>query len=198
MAEQIDIRPARKTDASEMVALIDCAGYGMPLWVWSGMRKDEPSVLEVGRKRAIRDEGGFSWRNAHILEVDGTPAGMLIGYRIDDPYDMGDLAKTPEAFRPLVELEAQVPGSWYINVLAVHGEYRGRGFGARLLEHADALARASGAPTVSVIFEDRNEGAYRLYRRSGFREVTRRQRVPIPNDFTGSREWVLLAKPLGN
>lgn len=198
MAEQINIRPARKTDASEMVVLIDSAGYGMPLWVWSGMRNDEPSVLEVGRERAMRDEGGISYRNAHILEADGAAAGMLICYRIDDPYDTGDLSKLPEAFRPMVELEAQVPGSWFIFVLAVHGEYRGRGFGGRLLEHAYALARASGARTVSVGIEDRNEGAYRLYQRSGFREVARRPRVPFPNDFTGSREWVLFAKPLGN
>lgn len=198
MVEQIIIRPARKTDASEMVVLIDSAGYGMPLWMWGGMRTDEPSVLEVGRERAMRDEGLISYRNAHILEADGVAAGMLICYRIDDPYDVGDLSTLPEAFRPMVELEAQVPGSWYIFVLAVHGEYRGRGFGGLLLEHAEALGRASGARTVSVGVEDRNQGAYRLYQRSGFREVARRPRVPFPSDHTGSRELVMFAKPLGD
>ena len=85
------IRPASKTDASEMVVLIDSAGYGAPLWVWAGMRTDEPSVLEVGRKRAMREEGGFSYRNAFIAEANGIVQGMLVGYRLDDPYDAGDL-----------------------------------------------------------------------------------------------------------
>ena len=188
------IRAARKSDASEMVALIDCAGYGMPLSVWQGMKTDEASALEVGRKRAMRDEGGFSYRNAHILESDGSVMGMLIGYPIDDPYDMGDMEKTPEAFRPLAELEAQVPGSWYVNVIAVHAEYRGRGLGTRLFGHAERIARQTRNGTMSIIFESRNLKAYRLYERLGYREAARRQRVTFPGDATGSEEWILMTK----
>lgn len=188
------IRAARKADASEMVALIDCAGYGMPLWIWQGMKTDEPSALEVGRMRAMRDEGSFSYRNSHILENDGIVMGMLTGYPIDDPYDMGDTEKTPEAFRPLVELEAQVPGSWYVNVVAVHAEYRGQGLGSRLLGHAEYVANQSRNGSMSIIFESRNINAYRLYERLGYREVARRPRVSFPGDATGSEEWILMKK----
>ena len=190
------IRAARKADASEMVALIDCAGYGMPLWIWQGMKADEASALEVGRKRAMRDEGSFSYRNAHILEDMGNVMGMLIGYPIYDPYEMGDMKKIPEAFRPMVELEAQVPGSWYVNVVAVHAEFRGRGLGSRLLGHAEYLARQTRNGTMSIIFESRNLNAYRLYERLGYREVGRRPRVPFPGDATGSEEWILMKKPV--
>ena len=78
------IRPARKSDASEMVALIDCAGYGIPLWVWGGMRKDEPSVLEVGRQRAMREAGGFptatpsSSRRAVLFRACSSATGWTI------------------------------------------------------------------------------------------------------------------------
>lgn len=188
------IRAARKADASEMVALIDCAGYGMPLWIWQGMKSDEASVLEVGRMRAMRDEGGFSYRNAHIIEDDGNVMGMLIGYPIDDPYDMGDMEKTPEAFRPLVELEAQVPGSWYVNVVAVHAEHRGKGLGSRLLNHAEYVARQTRNGTMSIIFESRNLNAYSLYERLGYREAARRPRVAFPGDATHSEEWILMKK----
>ena len=188
------IRAARKADASEMVALIDCAGYGMPLWIWQGMKSDEASVLEVGRMRAMRDEGGFSYRNAHIIEDDGNVMGMLIGYPIDDPYDMGDMEKTPEAFRPLVELEAQVPGSWYVNVVAVHAEHRGKGLGSRLLGHAEYVARQTRNGTMSIIFESRNLKAYSLYERLGYREAARRPRVAFPGDATHSEEWILMKK----
>jgi ribosomal protein S18 acetylase RimI-like enzyme len=188
------IRAARKTGASEMVALIDCAGYGMPQWVWQGKRTDETSALEVGRKRAMRDEGSFSYRNVHILEDMGNVMGMLIGFPIDDPYDMGDMENTPEAFRPLVELEAQVPGSWYVNVLAVHAEFRGQGLGSRLLGYAEYVANQTRNGTMSIIFESRNLKAYRLYERLGYREAARRLRVSFPGDGTGSEEWILMKK----
>jgi len=191
------IRPARKTDASEMVVLIDSAGYGMPLWTWSGLRTDEPSVLEVGRKRAMREEGGFSYRNAFIAEEDGAVQGMLVGYRLDDPYDSGDLDSVKKEFRALIELEVLVPGSWYVNVLAVHGENRGRGLGENLLARAEQSARQAGARQMSVIVESGNEGAARLYRRVGYAEKARRPRVPYPGDYTDSKELVLLAKSLG-
>jgi ribosomal protein S18 acetylase RimI-like enzyme len=188
------IRAARQADASEMVALIDCAGYGMPLWVWQGMKSDEASVLEVGRKRAMRDDGGFSYRNAHILENMGQVMGMLIGYPIADPYETGDIENAPEAFHPLFELEAQVLGSWYVNVVAVHAEYRGRGLGSRLLSHAEFVARQTRNGTMSIIFESRNLKAYRLYERLGYREAARRPRVPFPGDATHSEEWILMKK----
>jgi ribosomal protein S18 acetylase RimI-like enzyme len=194
MKKEPAIRAACKADASEMVALIDSAGYGMPLWIWQGMITDEASALEVGRKRAMRDEGSFSYRNAHVVEEAGNVMGMLVGYPIDDPYDMGDIEKTPEAFRPLVELEAQAPGSWYVNVVAVHAEHRGRGLGSRLLGHAEYLARQTHNGTMSIIFESRNLKAYRLYERLGYREAARRPRVSFPGDATGSEEWILMKK----
>jgi len=179
-----------------MVALIDCAGYGMPLWVWTGMQKNEPSVLEVGRQRAMREDGGFSYRNAHILAEGDTVLGMVIGYRLAKPYDAGDLASIPEAFRPLVELETLVPGSWYLNVVAVHAEHRGCGLGSRLLEHACGVARRVESSAMSIIFESRNDGAYRLYKKLGYLEKARRPRIPFPGEVTGSEEWVLMEKAL--
>jgi len=198
MTAAYNIRPARKTDATHMVALIDRAGYGIPLWIWSGMRKDEASVLDVGRKRAMREEGGFSYRNAHVIESDGEVAGMLIGYRLDDPYDAGDLSQISAIMRPAVELEALVPGTWYVNVLSVYEEFSGRGLGRRLLEYAETLARQAGASALSTVVESGNAGAHGLYLAVGFAELARRPRVPHPGDYTGSKEWVLLRKPLNS
>lgn len=177
-----------------MVILIDCAGYGVPLWVWTGLRKDEPSVLEVGRARARREEGAFSYRNAHIAEFEGRTAGMLVGYRLADPYLMPDLDSVPKEFEPAFELESLVPGSWFVNVVAVYQEYRGQGIGARLLAHAEELARKAHATRMSIIFESRNTGARRVYERFGFREVSRRRRITFPSDHTQSEEWVLMSK----
>ncbi|WP_337660470.1 GNAT family N-acetyltransferase [Anderseniella sp. Alg231-50] len=190
------IRPATKLDASELVCLIDCAGYGIPLGVWAGMLDDEASVLEVGRKRAMREEGGFSYRNAWIAERDGAVAGALVGYRLDDDIDLSDINDVPDTFRPLMELEAEAPGSWYVNVLAVHGEWRGTGIGGALLDHADQIAATTGARTMSIIFESENDGGRRLYEAKGYKVTARRPRVAFETDRTGSAEWLLMVKDL--
>jgi hypothetical protein len=70
--------------------------------------------LEMGRERATREEGGFSYRNAIVAELDGEIAGSLVGNRLDDPYDSSDLDAVPGAVRPLVKLEAKALGSWYV------------------------------------------------------------------------------------
>jgi len=190
------IRPAVKQDASELVCLIDCAGYGIPLGVWNGMLEDEASVLEVGRKRAMREEGGFSYRNAWIAERDGAVVGALVGYRLDEEIDMSGIAEVPAAFQPLMELEAEAPGSWYVNVLAVHAEYRGKGIGGALLDHADHMAVTLGSRSMSIIFESENHAARRLYETKGFAVTARRPRVAFETDRTGSAEWLLMVKDL--
>ena len=190
------IRPAVKLDASELVCLIDCAGYGIPLGVWNGMLGDEASVLEVGRKRAMREEGGFSYRNAWIAERDGAVAGALVGYRFDDEIDLSDIDDVPATFRPLMELEAEAPGSWYVNVLAVHVEHRGKGIGGALLDHADQTAATTDTRSMSIIIESENHGARRLYEAKGYMVTARRPRVAFETDRTGSAEWLLMVKDL--
>ena len=191
----MSFRPARKSDAAALAILVDIAGEGMPSYMWSHMRKAGQSVFEVGRARAAREEGGFSYRNATVAEIDGEVAACLIDYRLDDPYDVGDLTKMPEMVRPLVGLEAKAPGSWYVNVLAAFPEFRGHGIGGRLLALAEERARARGSTAASVIVASENVGAMRLYARCGYREVARAGVVAYPGCAHGG-DWVLMVKPI--
>jgi ribosomal protein S18 acetylase RimI-like enzyme len=195
MSEQFRLRPARKDDARSLALLIDIAGegFGQYLWAQSAGPGEEP--LGVGMKRARREEGGFSYRNATLAEIDGRVAGLLLGYRLNDPYDTGGLGSLPAMIRPLVELESCAPGSWYINALAAFPEYRGRGLGTFLLNEADRRARAAGAKSVSLIVAEENAGAVRLYRRIGYLEAARRRLVPFPG-LGHAGDWVLMVRPL--
>lgn len=59
--------------------------------------------------------------------------------------------------------------------IAVREEARGRGLGARLLQHALDRARVAGVRTVYLEVRVSNEAARRMYRRAGFRETGRRR-----------------------
>ena len=188
-------RSATKADAAALAVLVDIAGEGMACHMWRGIAAPGQSAVEIGRERARRDEGGFSYRNATIAEIGGEIAACLVGYRLDEPYDLGGFDAMPELVQPLVRLEAQVPGSWYVNVLATFPEFRRDGIAGRLLAIADEKARELRAPSLSVIVASWNEDAARLYARAGYAASTSEKALPFPGcPHTG--DWLLMVKPL--
>ena len=109
MKEPTSFRPARQEDAGVLAELVNYAGEGMPLYLWSKLAGPHETAWVIGRMRAARETGSFSYRNATVIEHDGRAVGCLIGYGIDDeiepvPTDM------PAMFVPLQELENQAPG----------------------------------------------------------------------------------------
>jgi ribosomal protein S18 acetylase RimI-like enzyme len=185
-------RPARLDDASLLAELVNYAGEGLPLYLWSKLAAPGESAWDVGRRRAAREEGSFSYRNATIIEHEGQCAGCLIGYEIpDEPVPIGD--DMPAMFVSLQELENLAPGTWYVNVLAVRPEFRSLGLGTKLLRLADERARALGKAGLSVIVSDDNPGARRLYERCGF--ALRATRPMVKEDWQNAGEtWQLLTK----
>jgi len=121
------ITKAKKDNARDLACLINMAGEGIPEYLWRQMIVGDESALDVGAMRAARDEGGFSYRNATLYVDNNTVMGMILAYQQEDPYEIGDLYEYPEIVRPLVALEAKVPGSWYIYAIATYQEFRGRG-----------------------------------------------------------------------
>jgi ribosomal protein S18 acetylase RimI-like enzyme len=194
MAPAPIFRPATKADAAALAVLVDIAGEGMPAYMWSTLAAPGQSALELGRERARRDEGGFSYRNAVVAEIDGEIAAGLVGYPLDDPYDLeGSLAETPDIVRPLVRLEAKAPGSWYVNVLATFPEFRRRGIGARLLAIAEERAQEQSARSLSVIVGSWNDGAARLYGGAGYETIAREKATLFPG-CPHQGDWVLMVK----
>jgi ribosomal protein S18 acetylase RimI-like enzyme len=190
------LRPATRDDARDLARLIDIAGEGFGTFLWEQAAGPGETALDVGERRAQREDGGFSYRNATLAELDGKVAGLLLGYRLADPYDTGNLASLPPMVRPLIELEAQAPGTWYVNALAAFPAFRNRGIGTVLLARAEVCAEETRAPGLSIIVADQNEGAKRLYRRNGYSAVERRPVVPFPG-FAHSGDWILMTKAAG-
>jgi len=192
MSDDTAFRPAVRADAAVLAELVNEAGEGIPLYLWDRMKEPGESAWDVGRRRAARDEGAFSWRNATMIERAGKAAGCLIGYGIaDEPEPIPD--DFPPMFRPLQELENLAPGTWYVNVLAVLPAHRNRGLGAKLLQRAEETGRAEGRRGMSIIVSDANAGARRLYERVGYHTAAERPMVKEGWVNEGHR-WVLLTK----
>lgn len=188
-------RPATRANISALAVLVDIDGDGMASHMWRGLATQGQSPIEIGRERARREEGGFSYRNATVAEIDGEIAAGLVGYRLEDPYDTGGFDAMPDLVRPLVLLESKVPGSWYVNILATFPEFRGQGIASRLLAIAEEKARAAQAPSLSVIVTSWNGNAARLYAKAGYTPDARGPALPFPG-CPHKGDWVLMVKPL--
>ena len=185
------IRPATVADAAALARLVNFAGEGMPLYFWRRIAGDGEDPWEIGRRRQgerVADSTIF------VIDEGGGAVACLTGYPIAAfPEPVG--ADEPDIFRPLAELENLAPLTWYVNVLAALPEHRGRGFGARLLALAEDIARDRGLPAMSLIISSGNAGARRLYQRTGYVEIARREIVKDGWECA-SDEWVLLIKRL--
>ena len=189
----INFRAAMSEDANALAVLINFAGEGLPLYLWASMAQPGEDAWKVGRSRALREEGSFSYRNSIIAELSGETAGCLIGYALAKEPEKTDLSSIPPIFVPLQELEELAADSWYINVVAVNPEFRGRGVGSRLLERAEQAASEADKPEVSLIVADANVGARKLYARAGFSELAKKPMVK-EQWHSEAREWVLMVK----
>jgi ribosomal protein S18 acetylase RimI-like enzyme len=188
-------RPARPEDAPALAELVNMAGEGLPLYLWSRMAEAGETPWDVGRRRAMREEGSFSFRNALILERERRTVACLIGYPLPDQPEPIDYREMPPLFVPMQELENLAPGTWYVNVLATYPDCRGLGYGSHLLAIAEGMAVDARRNGLSIIVSDANIGARRLYGRCGYREIAQRPMVKEDWDNPGEH-WVLLTKSI--
>ena len=188
---QEPFRVADEADAHELADLVNFAGEGLPLHVWSGLAQEGQDPWDVGRVRQAEKA-----RDGQVVVVDfGNGAvASLTGYTIGaEPEPVGD--DFPSLFRPLQELENKALESWYVNVLACYPEYRGKGHGSRLLSLAEQIAQDENVNRMSVIVASNNSGARQLYERHGYEEMA--TRPCIKDDWeTETEHWVLLLKSL--
>lgn len=187
-------RPARKSDASEIALLVNIAVHGGIARGWAASEAAEGTYdpIEVGRLDMMKD-GEFGWKSATIAEVDGAVAGMLLGYRKPDAFE--PVSDDVTGFlRPIEELEAEANGRWFISMLGVHRDWRGKGVGTALLAVADGKRAATKARGLALIVEDANDGARRLYARKGYAVQSHRKMIKFAGSGANGDEWLLMVK----
>lgn len=190
----IEIRSATASDAAHLVRFINMAADDLPLHFWRKSVGPEGDPWALGQERAARETGNFSYRNAWLAESDGKVGACLLGYAAESPDGPID-PDTPPIFVPLLQLEALIPGSWYLNVLASYQAFRGQGLGSALLAHAERIAATAGHDSISLIAADTHQDALRLYAAKGYREVARR--AVVKDDWAvDASEWILFSKPI--
>lgn len=186
----IVLRDATPSDASTLARLINMGGEGLPAHLWAEIARPGQSVFDIGTARAAITEGAVSWCNARVATWHGAVVGTAIFYDLTEVSSAHDIRAIPPLLRPLVELEAELPDTRYLNVLAVMPQARRRGVARRLIEDI----RDPEDRDLTLIVASGNLSARAFYTREGFDEVTRRPMGPggLP-DLNG--DWILMRRP---
>jgi len=190
------IRAAQPSDADPLARLIDMAGEGIPSYFWTFSAEPHLGPFEVGRRRVERPGGHFSYRNAHVVDVDGAVVAMMLGYPQEAIQEKAAARDLPAFVQPLLDLERQTLGTWYLNALATFPPERGRGHAGLLLALSAQLAADNGLDTVTLIVNSTNNAARSLYAACGFETVDRRPVEPMPGNRQRDGDWLLLSRRL--
>ena len=189
------IQAATKQQAEQLAYLINRAGEGIPEYLWRQAAEPGQAPLAVGAERAARDKGGFSYKNMRVAIDRGELLGMVLAYGQPDPYVLDDLNEMSEVVRPLVQLEAQAPGTWYINAIATFERFCGRGVARQLLREAEEGAAQAGYRAISLIVASENLRARQLYAYLGYQKTASLPVVTYPGCQHGG-DWELMIKSL--
>jgi len=189
LIDQTIFRQAKKEECRTIAELFSIASDGVADYIWTKYSEPGENILDVGARRYSNEDSPFSYKNCVLAELKGEVLGMLIAYPIHESQEHESQEEESETdpilidpilidpiLAPYTKLEHS--GSYYIGAMAVFDKYRGRGIGTKFLEIAEQQSVDKQLPQLSLLVFEQNDGALRLYERSGFYEVKRETVVP--------------------
>ena len=179
----IIIRKATKEDAYLIAKVV-----GMAIGEESMRHYCGNSWMDVITHIARQDNTQYSYRNALIAEINGTPAGAIIGY---------DGAHLHALRQPTFDIILQhvdkinitedetEAGEYYLDSVGVLPQFRKMGIATKLIEVMRDKIFAEGHTKFGLIVDFDNPTAERLYTQIGFHRVGQRT-------FLGHKMWHLV------
>lgn len=164
-------RKARPEDAAVVVPLI-YAAIGDIAYVLTGTEHAEQAMTVM--EELFRGTGSrLSHENVIVTEQDGQVAGFVLCYhgqdiaRLDAPIirRLQQLGQSAEEVIP----EAH-PDEYYLDSIAVHPSFQGKGIGSQLIASFEQLAAEQGHARLLLIVDEDNVKARALYERLGYTE----------------------------
>lgn len=148
-----------------------------PTRAWSRYAPDVPDVSPSLRRasvldvEAIRDLVAAAYVGYTSL-LGRTPIPMLADYAVAVREHEVWVLDADGTIVGVLELIVHADHLWIENV-AIAPDHQGRGFGRRLLAHAEGEARRRGLPEIGLLTNERYIDNIAMYTRYGYRETHR-------------------------
>ena len=193
----ITLRAAKPSDAADLAILDNLASHGISAWFWQRESKSLEEALCKGRARFAKKDSVYGWINSTVaVDEQDSICGTVCGYVMPEADDeVDEIKKSAPAMVPIFELFDQITHSWLIDSLAVYPTHQGKGIASKLLDDSLDKARLKAQKHASLVVEDSNQPALKLYLSRGFEAVETRAYV----EFDGPGEtkfWQLMTAQL--
>ncbi len=206
--DNVTIRPATPSDMPRLIDIL----YDDPPGDIRAITEDPKKAKQIG---ALSVRSGFEVviSRTIVAEIDGLPVALMETMRPNEESRVSALSivKVLAAGLPIIGPSGLIryfryqrarnhvqvtrkAGSYYIAELDTHPSYRNRGIGARLLQIAEAEARAAHISQMSLATGISNPSQH-LYERAGYRIVETRRHLDYER-MTGNPGRVLMVKNL--
>ncbi|CAH0285491.1 Mycothiol acetyltransferase [Peribacillus sp. Bi96] len=136
---------------------------------------EEERVLAVLAELFRKSGNRISHENTFVSEHDGQVSGLIIAYHgkdaesLDEPIVKQLRLKMKD---PSVTLDKEAEmRDFYLDTVSVDPTFQGKGIGSALIQYVEGYAKHKGYPRVSLVVENENEGANRLYNRLGYKKI---------------------------
>jgi GNAT superfamily N-acetyltransferase len=196
------VRQATPGDALACARLLLMASHGLSEAVFRDLIPGQPTEQIIADRRIAPEGKTSSFANWWVAEDRlGGIAGGINAYPMDgrDLPARDDLL-TAERIRilvPIMELDAEAAGSYFINFIAVFPEHRHAGIARRLIALAVDEARKAGMGRVSLTTFEDDTRLVAYYLGMGFSAAASRPIVPHEL-LLASGNLVLMTMPVAN
>ncbi|MFJ7754211.1 GNAT family N-acetyltransferase [Peribacillus muralis] len=167
------IRKATPEDASKAAVLIRLAIKEIAEALTG--ETDEEKILTVLAGFFKKSGNRISYENTFVSVHDGEVSGLIIAYHGKDAQELD--APIVEHLRqklndPNITIDKEAEADdFYLDTISVDPNYQGKGIGSALIQYVEEYAKQKGYSRVSLVVENVNEGASRLYNKLGYKEL---------------------------
>ncbi|MGO1866806.1 MAG: GNAT family N-acetyltransferase [Sphingobacterium sp.] len=166
------IRPGLKEDSSAIAELLLLAMEEI-VYQFIGT-SNKPQAYRFLRGLVDQTGNQYSYQNAWVSVQDGQITGIALLYDGSRLQELRQpvINRIDALFNRRFNMEAETQaGELYLDCLAVHPEWQGKGIGSLLINHLIARFAQHEDSVLGLLVDENNRHAKRLYERLGFRVV---------------------------
>jgi ribosomal protein S18 acetylase RimI-like enzyme len=196
MDKPFRLRVATNADIPTLLELMLVSSHGGIRTAWERVRSEG----ETWRQRGLAELGNAACEIGYtrfiVSEIGDRVAGMMLINMIGRTDDLNPNAEPPEQ-RGAVALIKAARHSVFIRELAIFDWARGQGLGQSFIDLAANLATSNNHDRVTLIVNDANGPAHKLYVKTGFAMTAAEASIGHPTFPDGSMLLLMERKVVG-
>jgi ribosomal protein S18 acetylase RimI-like enzyme len=186
MASEVTFRSAAASDIEGLIDLMLVSSWGGIRRAWDRVKAPGETWRDRGRVEIGEADGEIGYSRFIVAETGGRLAGMILLNLVGNTARIspGDAAPEDQAALALIQMARH---SLFIREVATAEWARRKGLGRELIGIAERLAASNMVPRTTLIVNDANGGAEKLYRSLGYTACGEAPSIGHPRFPEGSR-----------